>query len=126
MSKREDMLKKLDEKKMEVEFEIEEAESELHNLKEKLGVIEDAIDDMENGETIDEDELSDLGIEDIRNIIPLHEDEIFAAETLLRNAKLTGAERSDLEEMLEDDDLDRSRYQEIVNSHLSILHAHQK
>lgn len=50
-------------------------------------------------------------------------------EILLEHAILTGKERDDLQDLLDYDDLDvndKERLQELVNSHISIIHAHQK
>jgi hypothetical protein len=50
------------------------------------------------------------------------------ASILLQHATLTGKEGTDLEEILEFEELDildRERLQELVNSHLSTIHAHQ-
>jgi hypothetical protein len=62
------------------------------------------------------------------NAWELDEKDIRNCEILLQHAILTGIERSDLEDFLECEDLDandRERLQEIVNSHLAILHANQ-
>lgn len=55
---------------------------------------------------------------------PVTDDERGIIETLLAHAPLTGAEADDLQEMLDDDDLVTRRYQEIYNSHLATIHAH--
>jgi hypothetical protein len=59
----------------------------------------------------------------------VHEEDASVIEILLSHAPLTGGERHDLESVIEEDEfkrVDRERFQQIVNQHIHILHAHQK
>jgi hypothetical protein len=59
----------------------------------------------------------------------LHDEDKEKAEILLKDAMLTGKERDDLESLLEDDEfgrIHRDRFQEICNSHISVIHAAQR
>lgn len=59
----------------------------------------------------------------------LHDEDQDKIQILLAHAPLTGCERAHLEILVEDDEfkrIDRERFQQIVNQHVSVLHQHQK
>jgi hypothetical protein len=58
-------------------------------------------------------------------IEPTDED-LEVVKILLENALLTGAERRDLEDIQTEKAMDPERFQEICNSHISVIHAAQR
>jgi hypothetical protein len=58
-------------------------------------------------------------------IEPTDED-MKVVKILLENAILTGAERSDLEDIQVEEVMEPERFQEICNSHISVIHAAQR
>jgi hypothetical protein len=108
-----------------LEREIADMEEELEEMKKRHEAMDDVMGALEADNDPDEEDM-----ERISDVIPdWHTDPIpdyekGRIETLLAYAPLCGTEITDLEEMLEDDNLDRKRYQEIYNAHLATIHAH--
>lgn len=109
-----------------LEDEIDEARQELEILKEKARNMDDMMRALAQGEDVDEDEFWEITGEEYTNPVPIPDEERGVISALLDHASLTGGERSDLEDMICDDNLLRERYQEIYNAHLSVIHAAQR
>lgn len=105
--------------------EIAEMEDELQELTTKHEAMDDVIGALENDCDPDEDDLLAVS-EDLPKVVtnPPDSHEKGIMETLLAYGQLSGTEVADLEAMLEDDNLDSRRYQEIYNAHLSTIHDH--
>lgn len=108
-----------------LEKEINDLEEELNALKEKHEAMDDVIGALENDCDPDESDMEKIGdyTPDWKTD-PVPDYERGRIETLLAYGPLSGPEIADLEQMLEDDDFDRRRYQEIYNAHLATIHAH--
>lgn len=104
----------------EIASEISGLEDEISELEDEKDSLNTMIDALEDGEEVPvgDDEPAEF------NIDPVPDYERGRIETLLAYGPLSGPEIADLEQMLEDDDFDRRRYQEIYNAHLATIHAH--
>jgi chromosome segregation ATPase len=108
-----------------LEREITAMEEELEEMKKRHEAMDDVMDALEADNDPDEADMEKIG-DVIPNwqTDPVPDYEKGRIETLLAYAPLCGTEIADLEEMLEDDNFDRKRYQEIYNAHLATIHAH--